>query len=203
MEIQKIIELRKRLPISLTEAKELLAETDDLVVCEQIYHQNNIKTIQRITQCEEVTANKFYTITKFDVEKAIQKIHEQLVFFTATPNEPLEKIGYVLWEENKGLDHYITSRDKTLFIQSKDFEIVLPIFESVFPLKNPLNDEVQIAFDSVSNNLFDNKTCKDIVQKIAKLKTNDPNVELFLRNLIYWFQTRLRYAEYIVVSGNL
>lgn len=203
MNIQKLKELRKRLSISLTEAKELLAETDDLVVCEQIYHQNNRKTIQRLTQCEEVTANKFYTITKFDVEKAVQKIHEQLVFFTATPGESLEKIGYVLWEENVALDHYITSRDRTLFIQSKDFEIVLPVFKSVFPLKNPLNDEVQIAFDSVSNNLFDNKTCNDIVLKLAKIKTNDPDVELFLRNLIYWFQTRLRYAEYIVVSGNL
>jgi hypothetical protein len=44
---------------------------------------------------------------------------------------------------------------------------------------------------------------RKIVEKIARIETNDPNVESFLRELIKWFNSKLRYAHHIVIYGNL
>jgi hypothetical protein len=204
IDFQKIKELREKLSIPLDLAKELIIENDgDLLICEEEFHRNNINTICRLAECNETIAKKYYKICGFDIEKSIKKIHEQLFYLTATPNEPIDKIGFILWVENKSLDKYVTSRDKSLFIQTKDFEYVMDAFKSVFPLTDSKTGEIQNCFDIVSHNFFDNKTSRIIVDRIAKTKTKDPNVEMFLRDLVKWFNTQLRYANEIVVYGNL
>ncbi|SHF59835.1 hypothetical protein SAMN05444344_0712 [Tenacibaculum mesophilum] len=203
-EFQKIKELRNRLSIPMDLAKELIINNDgDLLTCEQEFHRNNINSICRLAECNETIAKKYYRICGFDIEKSINKIHEQLFYLTVTPNEPIDKIGFILWAENESLDKYITLRDKSLFIQTKDFEYVIDAFKSVFPLTNSNTRETQNCFNIVSGNFFDNKTSRIIVGRIATIKTKDPNVEMFLRDLIKWFNTQLRYADEIVVYGNL
>ena len=204
LEFHKIKELRERLSIPLYLAKELINENNgDLWICEQEFHKDNINIICRRAECNETIAEKYYRICEFDIEKSIKKIHEQLFYLTTTPAEPIDKIGFILRAENENLNKYLTSRDKSLFIQTKDFEYVIEAFKSVFPLKDTDGNELQSSFDIVSNNIFDNKTSRVIVKKIAEIKTKDPNVELFLRDLIKWFNTQLRYADDIVVYGNL
>lgn len=204
IDFQKIKALRDKLSIPLDTAMELINENNgDLLICEQEFHKNNINTICRLAECNETLAEKYYQICKFDIEKSIKKIHEQLFYLTTTPNEPIDKIGFILWAENSNLDKYITSRDKSLFIQTRDFEYVIEAFKSVFPLKISNNNKIQDCFDVVSDNIFDNKTSRIIVERIAKIKTRDSNVESFLRDLIKWFNTQLRYADDIVVYGNL
>lgn len=204
IDFQKIKKLRERLSIPLHLAKELIIENDgDLLICEQEFHRNNINTICRLAECNETIAEKYYRICGFDIEKSITKIHEQLFYLTATPNEPVDKIGFILWVENESLDQYVTSRDKSLFIQTKDFEYVIDAFKSVFPLTDSDTGETQRCFDTVGHNFFDNKTSRIIVDEMAKIRAKDPNVEMFLRDLIKWFNTRLRYADEIVMYGNL
>lgn len=115
----------------------------------------------------------------------------------------MDKIGFILWAENDKLKEYATSRDRSLFIHTKDFEYVIDAFKSVFPLKDPNRDEMQCCFDLVGHNTFNNKTSRTIVRQMAKIKTQDPNIESFLRDLIKWFNDRLRYADDIIVYGNL
>ena len=202
--LHKIKELREKLSIPLDAAMELINHNNgDLSLCEKEFHKNNINTICRLAECDETTAEKYYQICNFNIEKSIKKIHEQLFYLTATPNEPIDKIGFILWAENESLTEYVTSRDKSLFIQTKDFDYVMDVFKSVFPLKDADTNEIQECFDVVSQNYFDNKTSRIIVEEIAKIKTNDPDVECFLRDLVQWFNTRLRYANEIVVYGNL
>ena len=204
MDFQRIKELRERLFVPMDLAKELIIEYDgDLLACEQEFHRNNINTICRLAECNEIIAKKYYRICEFDIEKSIKKIHEQLFSLTINPNETIDKIGFILSAENEILDKYVTSRDKSLFIQSKDFEHVIDAFRSVFPLTNSETGEIQECFDIVSDNFFDNKTSRIIVDRMAKIKTKDPNFESFLRDLIKWFNIQLRYADDIIVYGNL
>lgn len=201
---QKLKELRTRLLIPIKYALELLeANEGDLEKSEIEFHRNNINTICRLAECEEVLAEKYYHICASNVDKAIEKIHERLCFLTAHPEEPIDKIGFILWTRNDSISQYVTSRDRSLFIQSRDFEYVIDVFRSVYPIINPENGMVENNFDIVSNNIFDNKTCRIIVDRMARLSVKDQNIEIFLRALIKWFNVRLRFADYIVVYGNL
>ncbi|BDD09979.1 hypothetical protein FUAX_24110 [Fulvitalea axinellae] len=204
IEFQKVKKLRSKLSVSLALAIELIEENNgDLDACEKEFHRNNINTVCRLAECDETIAEKYYRICDFDLEKSIKKIHEQLFYLTTTPNEPIDKIGFILWAENESLKKYVTARDKSLFIQTKDFEYVIDAFNSVFPLKDQDSGKTQNCLDIVGHNFFDNKTCRIIVERMAKIKTKDRHVESFLRDLIKWFNIQLRYADEIVVYGNL
>lgn len=80
---------------------------------------------------------------------------------------------------------------------------VIEAFKSVFPLKDSDTGEIQKHFDVIGNNFFDNNTSRVIMKRIAVIKTKDPNVESFLRDLIQWLNIQLRYADDLVVYGNL
>lgn len=190
----KIKELREKITIPVHVAKKLLAENNnDVELSVQEFHRNNINTICRLAECNETIAEKYYHISKYDIEKTIKKIHERLIYLTATPNETIDKIGFIIWAENESLEKYATSLDRSIFIQTKDFEYVIDIFESSDPE----------TFDITGHNRFDNKTMRKIVEQIARLKVKTSHEELFLRDLIKWFNSRLRYADEIVVFGNL
>ena len=123
VEFSKIKELRERLSIPIALARELINDNHgDLKACEQEFHNNNINTICRLAECDEARAQKYYKICEFDIEKSVNKIHEQLFYLTVTPEGRIDKIGFILWAENKSLDKYVRSRDKSLFIQTSDFE---------------------------------------------------------------------------------
>ena len=203
-EFQKIKQLRERLSISVTEAKALIEDNNgNILAAEKEFHKHNINTICRLAECDDTEAKKYYELYKFDIEKAVKKITGKLTFLTTTSSQSLEKIGFVLWAENDKLDAYETLYDKSIFIPSKDFDYVIAIFKSVYPLYYEDTDETANSFDIKGKNFFDNKTCRILIEKMSKIKTSDHNVELFLRELIKWFNSKIRYAEYIVVYGNL
>ncbi|AFM03541.1 hypothetical protein Fleli_1103 [Bernardetia litoralis DSM 6794] len=195
MNINQVKELRNRLSIPLNIAMDLIKEYDDISICENEFHRNNINTICRLAECSEKKAKKYYEIFQFDIDKSIQKINEQLVVLAVLPNEKIDKIGFSLWAENESIIKYKTSRDRNIFIQTKDFDIVVETFKSVVSSNN--------YFDSCGRNYFDNEASRIALEKIARIKTKDVNTELFLRQLIKWFNDKLRYADYIVISGNL
>ncbi len=108
-----------------------------------------------------------------------------------------------MWEENEDLNKYITSRDRRLFIPTDDFDYVIDVFKSVFPIQNPNSSQLEESFDICGHNFFTNEICRVIVGKLAEIETENPNVEKFIRDLIKWFNIRSRYAKWIVVYGNL
>jgi hypothetical protein len=136
---------------------------------------------------------KYYHICKHDEEKAMKKIQERLLYLTATPNQQINKIGFILWAENSSLEKYCIPTDRGIFIQSKDFDYVIDIFKAA-------DSE---TFDITGHNRYKNKTMRKIVNQIARLPVETADEELFLRNLIKWFNSKLRFAEEIVVYGNL
>ncbi|MGE8340914.1 MAG: hypothetical protein ACN6OI_07760 [Flavobacterium sp.] len=195
--------LRSRVSIPLTRAVQLLKKNNnDVILSEEDFHNENIREICEKTECEEEIAKKEYQICNRDVVKAIERINQKPVVI-ATGNNPVSKIGFILWPETAKGEFYKTAKRSDVFIQTEDFNIVIETFKSVYPLKNPWNNLVENKFDVLGHNFFDNITCTEIVKKINQIETDDEKVKMFLKEIINWLNDKLFYADYIVVYGNL
>jgi hypothetical protein len=203
MNNEKIKILREKIPVPLNMALELLKKNNyDIESCEQEFHDNNIITICDKAECDYEVAKDNYEICNYDIIKAVERINQKQVII-ATGNATYSKIGFILWPENANGEFYKTDKRNDIFIQTEDFDIVLEKFQSDFPLKNSLNNTIENEFDVLGHNFFDNKTIRDIVEKISLIETDDQNMKDFLAEIIIWLNDKLTYADYIVVCGNL
>ena len=76
---EKIIELRKILPIPMGEAMQILKENDnDVEKCIYLFKAKSIKEIQSLTGCDEEMANKYYEAEKYDFNRTVSAIREDL-----------------------------------------------------------------------------------------------------------------------------
>ncbi|RZJ51029.1 MAG: hypothetical protein EOO19_01780 [Chryseobacterium sp.] len=195
--------LRSKISIPLNKAIELLKKNNnDVALSEKDFHNENIIEICKTTDCDKETATKEYQICNFDVIKAIERINQKLVVI-GTGKFPDSKIGFILWPENEKGEFYKTAKRNDVFIAEEDFDIVLDVFESVFPLQNPWNNTIEDRFDKVGNNFFDDEIGKIILEKINEIKSEDLKETHFLNQLSDWLNDKLNYADYIVVYGNL
>ncbi|MBE8727312.1 hypothetical protein [Flavobacterium hungaricum] len=195
--------LRSKISIPLNKAIELLKMNNgDVALSEQSFHTENIIEICKVTECDEETAQKEYQICNCDVTKAVERINQKLVVI-GTGKFQDSKIGFILWPENENGEFYKTAKRNDAFITAEDFDLVLEVFQSVFPLQNPWNNSSEDKFDKVGNNFFDKKKALIILQKINEIKSKDANETRFLKELTEWLNDKLSYAAYIVVYGNL
>ncbi|MFD1601306.1 hypothetical protein ACFSJW_23180 [Flavobacterium artemisiae] len=203
MNTESIKVLRNKISIPLNKAIELLKKNNgDVLLAEENFHNENIIEICKTTDCDRETATKEYQICNYDVVKAVERINQKPVRI-GTGKFLDSKIGFILWPENENGEFYKTEKRNDAFIATEDFDLVLEIFESVFPMQNPWNNTIEDQFDSTGNNFFDIKTGLLILQKISEIKSNDSEENRFLGDLIEWFKDKLSYADYIVVYGNL
>jgi hypothetical protein len=76
---EKIIELRKILPIPMGEAIQLLKENDnDIEKCAYLFITKSIKEIQTLTGCDEAMANQYYKAEKYDFNRTVSAIREAI-----------------------------------------------------------------------------------------------------------------------------
>lgn len=76
---EKIIELRKILPIPMGEAIQMLKDNDnDVEKCVYLFKAKSIKEIQSLTGCDEEMANKYYEAEKYDFNRTVSAIREDL-----------------------------------------------------------------------------------------------------------------------------
>lgn len=205
MDLQKIKSLRNKIAIPLDTAIELLRKHDNnILACKEEFYNNNIKEISILTECKEEIAKENYIFCNYDKAKTIHRINSrQIIITTRKDKAPKNEIGYILWPENANGEGYKTVKRNDAFIPTADFEIIIEVFKSVFPLQNPWNKNIEDSFDTCGNNYFDNKTCLQIIARINSIKTDDPNIKQFLHEVIQWFDDKLKYADYIVIYGNL
>lgn len=203
MDNEKLKILRSKISIPLNKAIELLKKNSgDVALSEQSFHTENIIEICKATECDEQTAQKEYQICNCDVTKAIERInHKPVVIGTGKFQD--SKIGFALWPEDENGEFYKTAKRNDAFIAEEDFDLVLEVFESFFPLQNPWNNTIEDKFDKVGDNFFDKKKALIILQKINEIKSKDANETRFLKELTEWLNDKLSYAAYIVVDGNL
>lgn len=203
MNIENIKILRNKISVPLDKALQLLKRNnDDIVLAEQDFHNQNIIEICKMTDCDEKTVRKEYQICDYDLIKTVERINQKPVRI-GTGKFLDSKIGFILWPENEIGELYKTAKRNDAFISTDDFDIVIKVFQSVFPIKNSWNNTIENEFDKTGHNFFDNKTCRLIVEKINNLQTADEKETAFLTKLTNWLNNKLGYADCIVVYGNL
>lgn len=205
MNSEKIKMLRNKIAIPLETAIKLLKQNNgDIEASEQEFHNNHIKAISLLAECDFETARESYIFCKYDKEKAVEKINSKQIIITTRENPtPRNEIGFIVYPLNKDREYYKTKKRNDAFIPTADFDYVINEFRSVFPLENPWNKDIEKYFDVCGHNYFDNKTCLRIIEKINQTDQGIPRVQKFKKELIEWFQDKLKYAEYIIVYGNL
>lgn len=78
MDVKKVKKFRTKINISISRAIELLKKYDnDILKCKEELHNENIKTIFKITECDEKTAKENYLKYKYNIEKAIKSINNK------------------------------------------------------------------------------------------------------------------------------
>ncbi len=203
--IKRLKTLRKKIDIPLDKALELLKKHDgDIALCEHAFHTDNIEHIAMLTQCDEATARENYLLCEYDVQKAMDKIHQKKVIITMRENKQSRpEIGFVFWPEDKEGRTYKTLKRNDMFIPTDDFDVVIEAFRAVFPIKNPYTQSIEEEFDVCGTNVFDVQTCRQIIQKMGEIECKDAIHQQFITELVTWLEDKLTYAEYIIVYGNL
>lgn len=204
MDSEKVKLLRSKIAIPLDIAIKLLKDNDgNIEDSEQEFHNNNIKEISFLAECDFETARVNYLFCKYDKTKAVEKINSKQVIITTRENPiPRNEIGFILWLEKDG-ENYKTKKRNDAFIPTADFDYVINEFKSVFPLENPWNKSMEEYFDVCGHNYFDKKTCRIIIDKIEQTQTDDLKIMKFKNKLVEWLNDKLAYAEYLAVYGNL
>lgn len=75
----KIKELRKILPVPMGEALQMLKANDgDIEKCVYLFKAKSIKKISELTGCDEKTASDYYEAEKYDFNRAVSSIREDI-----------------------------------------------------------------------------------------------------------------------------
>ena len=137
--LSKAKELRKKVPIPIMEAIDMLKKNDsDLALCEQIFKNNKILEICQQTGCSEAMAWQRFTDLRFDTAKTVRSIQEELydrqyqkpIFLT---REKLDMIYEWLKCENfEGLDAVLASENfETVIDVLRQMKNMTPLYKAL------------------------------------------------------------------------
>lgn len=114
----------------------------------------------------------------------------------------VDKVGFFIWAEDENLDRIQSTMNRTYFIPRYDFEYVVDIFASVFPIFNPMRKYLETSFDECSDNYFDHAAITEIISKIKVLNVVTDEIGRLLTRLIYVLEEKNEIGKYLVVFGN-
>lgn len=209
MNKEKLNELRSKISIPLVQAMKLLKQYDENVEqCIQAFHDENIKKICEETGCDLSIIFEYYhdVAYEYNVGKVIAKVEALIhrpIKLTIEEN-PLyvDKVGFFIWAEDENLNTIDDERNRTYFIPSYDFSYVIDVFKSVFPLFNPIRDELELGFDICFDNYFDQDTIQIIISKIKGLHFTDLKIMCFLAKIVQCLEDKKSIGAYIIIEGN-
>lgn len=187
----KIIELRSILPIPLMEAKQLLEANDgDIETCIYLYKAKAIKQIIEATGCDSKKAEYHYQKEKFDINRAISMINDEIYDLNYKTIEGVDKTSlqfvkdwvYVMETENFAYSlsySYLRKAIETMFL--------IPKLEEVAKMLQKSKNIYDIIFEGYN----DDKPLEEFVRLNRKLddeidfqvaNTQIPLQVLFIKN---------------------
>lgn len=170
---EKIIELRKILPIPMGEAMQILKENDnDVEKCVYLFKAKSIKEIQSLTGCDEEMANKYYEAEKYDFNRTVSAIREDLFDKNYIHIEGVTK-------ENISLIYQwlriIEDKDFGLSLDFSYLNIVLDTLLLIPPLKETAEvvRKAKEAKDTIFEGYSDTDSLDEFVRRHKKLDDNE------------------------------
>lgn len=170
----KIKELREHLPVPITEALSLLKENEgDVEKCIYLFKAKSIKYICEQTGCEETTAIKYYESEKFDLNRAISAVREELFDRDYTPIEGLTLTGleavseWIYLSEEKD---FPTSLDYQKLSRVIETLSLLPSFVETSHIIGKSKQIKKLAFDGYSDD-------DDIAEFVRRNQKIDDDLE--------------------------
>lgn len=169
---ENIKELRKAIPIPLTEAIELLKNNNsDIQKCIDIFKTNSIRIICELTGCDKSMASKYYESEKFDFNRTVSSIREDLYDKNYKPidNITKEKLRQILQWIN-----IAQSEDFGISLNYINMNIVIETIKLIPNLSDisALLEQAKKAKDVLFDGYDDNMPIEEFVRRNKKLDDN-------------------------------
>lgn len=168
----KIKELRQHLPVPITEALSLLKKNEgDVEKCIYLFKTKLIKRICEQTGCDDITASKHYEAEKFDLNRAMSAVKEELFDLNYKPIEGLTQTGL------EAVSEWIYLNQEKDFPTSLDYQQLDNVMETLSALPSFVETSLVIqkakrikdlAFDGYS----DDDDMAEFVRRNQKIDDN-------------------------------
>ena len=151
----KIKELRRILPIPISEAKQLLLANDgDVEKCICLFKAKSLKEIQGITGCDEEMSNEYYEAEKYDFNRTVSAIREAIYDKNYTPVSGVTKESISLiyqWLRIIEAEDFGRSLDFGHLNTVLDSMLLIPSLKDIAILIREAKDAKDIIFDGYSD----------------------------------------------------
>ena len=171
----KIIELRKMLPIPMAEAKQLLLENEgDIETCVLLYTAKAINIITEATGVDKAIADKYYRKENFDINRAISMIKDEIYDANYQPIEGVDKASL---QFVKDWIYAMESKDFGVSLSYKQLQKAIDTMQLISELKEiaKLLQEVKIQYDIVFKGYNDSLPLEEFVRRNRRLD----DIEIF------------------------
>lgn len=174
---EKIKELRTILPIPLLEAKQLLDENGgDIETCVYLYMAKAIKLISDETDYDKQEVEKFYRAEKFDINRTISVIKDEIYDKNYKPIDGLDRNGlqvvkewlYLIETENFSYALEYKQLDKAIATLS-----LIPNLEAITKMML----DVKRVYDEIFKN-YDHSQPLDEFVRLNRLLDDTPEFQL-------------------------
>ncbi|MEK5320972.1 hypothetical protein NSS94_17175 [Paenibacillus sp. FSL L8-0644] len=115
---------------------------------------------------------------------------------------PRANIGYTFEPLRYG-DTDEPKLGEMIFIYADDFDIVLSVLKSKYPLVDPDTGETYEDFDACWDNPIQASVWHEILTELDAWPAKEPELRIFIDSFTAWVRAHLKQADGIIVTGNL
>lgn len=167
--INKVKELRAVVPVPMSEAMQLLKENGgDVEKCVYLYKARSIRHICEQTGCDEAMANKYFESEKYDINRAVSFIREELFDRCFVPVEGVtaDKLHAALqWI------YLVEDKDFAYSLSFARLSEVVDVMSRIASLKDTaiMLQEVKELYDRIFEGYSDSLPIEDFVRRHRQL----------------------------------
>lgn len=173
----KIKELRRIVPVPMHEALQLLKANDgDVEKCVYLFKAKSIKEICEQTGCDEQTAAEYYEAEKFDINRAVSNIKEDIYDKNYQPiyGVTKENIGNILqWLRVVEAEDFGISLDYQLLDKALETLDLIPSLNDIATKVKAAKQAKDLIFEGYT----DADSLEDFVRRHRKLDDDKDFIE--------------------------
>ncbi|SHF05686.1 hypothetical protein [Dysgonomonas macrotermitis] len=175
----KIKELRNLLPIPMSEAIQLLKDNDgDIQSCVEIFKKKTIDYISKEAGCNKKTAQKYYEREKFDINRTISMIREDIY------DKNYKSIAEVTADRLSKVRSWIAFVEEKDFASALDYNEIQEVIQTLLLIPETKHFGIAIQRarkikDTIFDKYSDDLSIDEFIRRNVKLDDNDEFRKLF------------------------